>query len=96
MAPVQWCTGFIIFSVCQAGVDQCGSGAGSTTEILNNTGRLRGYVRFGLTDLLLRLLHGTTGTAEPAVVAIIIGFRAIITNEVRNPCCIDHKDVELS
>ena len=39
--------------------------------------RLDGFV-------LLRLLHGTTNTAEPAVVAIIIGFRAIVTNKVRN------------
>ena len=38
--------------------------------------RLDGFV-------LLRLLHGTTNTAEPAVVAIIISSRAIITNKVR-------------
>ena len=51
--------------------------------------RLDGFV-------LLRLLHGTTNTAEPAVVAMIMSTRAIITNKVRNPCCIDRKDVESS
>ena len=95
-----------LFSVCQAGVDQCGSGEESTLYVCGPFFRDPRFKQYLITASvcevrleglqLLGLLHGRTKTAEPAVVAMIIKFRASIEENVSNRCRIRRKAVKLS